>query len=208
MPNCPSCSFPVDAGTKFCIYCDAPIEPAKPITQKVLSAPMLVTTPGLCPNCGSSVDEDSKFCASCRTPLTLITTINCPRCGKSINAATKFCKYCAADLTQSNSQATQSTGAMNDLRNVMNVPNEVLSGMGLQNNGLLMFAVVLLIGSIITIIASYAYINEHPLVRAASSFGYRDSSYELASFGLVAGGIGLLLGIGLLVGGIIIGKRK
>lgn len=108
MPNCPSCSLPVDTDSKFCIYCNAPIEPANAQSRTVAVAPTLVTTPGVCPNCAASIDDDAKFCPSCRTPVTFTGPINCPGCGKLVNAEAKFCKYCAADLT-SPTQPTQSS---------------------------------------------------------------------------------------------------
>jgi hypothetical protein len=42
MPTCPNCSNPADSKTKFCLYCDAPIEitytPTKDTTGTILGA--------------------------------------------------------------------------------------------------------------------------------------------------------------------------
>jgi len=84
---CPKCGTMVQAGTRFCPSCGAPMG----------GGPAPASGPP-CPKCGQPVPAGVKFCPNCGASTAPPPPRTCPKCNASVTGAGKFCPNCGAPL--------------------------------------------------------------------------------------------------------------
>lgn len=184
-----------------------------------------------CPKCGKVVDADGRFCKYCafdlaqaeqRSQTTNSPQRFCPYCGESVGENAVFCGNCGETLSKEQERATvieekpraisrnerlvpesQELAQWEELAKQATSQKERQIPQSPKGNGLLVFAVLVLVGSGLAFLWGYQYISTHQLAGFATAFGYNDPTYSVANGALIVGALGFVLGIGLLIGGLV-----
>lgn len=197
MWTCGSCGQSNRDDRTFCYKCsvgkDAPPVSSVQSLQVAERVEGVLEMPSTCSKCSADLDADAKFCPSCSAPVSVATTMNCSKCGKSISALSKFCKYCATDLTK------KEPVSFNAQTNVFyQSPAKQPSVTRVQAEQLI------LAGAGIAVLSALAYfwgnsytsnIGNAMSASFAGLIGQRDSTFVLAQWAVVLGGIGFFVGL-------------
>ena len=92
---CSSCGVVANPGTKFCTFCGASLESAKP----TIAVPQAIVK--FCTRCGAKSPVEAKFCAECGNLFTEPAPIKaarrsgfCTNCGAQVEDGIRFCTTC------------------------------------------------------------------------------------------------------------------